>query len=202
MVEEKWLDIKGYEGLYQVSNLGRVRSLDRKAVGKNGIIYTYKGKILDGSYNTDGYKQVKLCRDGKQTTVRVHRLVMTIFCPCDDMDNLEVDHINTIRDDNRLENLKWTSHSENCNNDLTRKKYSVSNGGENNPYYGKKHSKEIREKMSRNSTTKRAVRCIETGEIFDSIIKASEYINLDPANIGRCCNGKRKTAGGYHWEFV
>lgn len=96
---EFWKDIEGYEGLYQVSNIGQVKSLKRN-------------KILKPAPNSCGYLQVCLHKNGKQKTFRIHRLVAEAFLPNED-ELPEVDHINSDKTDNRVANLQWISHVEN-----------------------------------------------------------------------------------------
>lgn len=100
-INEVWRDIKGFEGLYQVSNLGRVKSL------KCG-----KEKILKPGKTTCGYLQVILSKDGKTKAYKVHRLVANTFIP--NPNNLEtVNHINEDKTDNRVENLEWMNYKDN-----------------------------------------------------------------------------------------
>lgn len=115
---EIWKDIEGYEGLYQVSNEGRVKSL-----GGN----RYKViRILDGNVSIQGYNRVNLFKDGKPKTYYIHRLVAEAFIP--NLDNKPcIDHCNTIRTDNRVENLRWCTYEENNNNPITTKKMSEAN---------------------------------------------------------------------------
>ena len=106
--EEIWRSIEGYEGLYEVSNLGRVRSLDR--YGNTGYgIRLYKGKILSQEKDRGGYLNVVLSKKCIKTTFKVHRLVARAFPDiCGEYKKgLVVDHINTVRTDNRAINLKW-----------------------------------------------------------------------------------------------
>lgn len=103
---EIWKDIPNYEGLYQVSDLGRVRSFDRiDALGR-----LRRGRILKHSIVL-GYNKLTLCgRDGSRKEIKVHRLVMLAFCGWSD---LQVNHINGIKTDNRLENLEYVTNREN-----------------------------------------------------------------------------------------
>ena len=124
-MSEIWKDIEGYEGLYQVSNLGRVKSLPH--FRKNGYSgYVTKEKILIPSYQDNGYQIVNLFSDNKRKTHTIHRLVANCFIlnpnnkPC-------VDHINTDKADNRVENLRWVTHKENMNNPITTKKIGKAN---------------------------------------------------------------------------
>jgi len=110
--EEIWKDISGYEGLYQISNFGRVKSLPRVRIG-NGTPYITKGKILKNSLGaTGGYFRVVLCKEHKQTFCYVHRLVADAFIPKIEGKNV-VNHINGLKTDNRVENLEWSTIQDN-----------------------------------------------------------------------------------------
>ena len=112
---EIWKEIKGYEGLYEVSSEGRVRSLDRRVYDKTHQCYrSLKGVILvnrKGNY----YYQVNLCKNGISKNCYVHRLVAETFLSNPD-NKPEIDHINTNYLDNRVENLRFATHKENMNN--------------------------------------------------------------------------------------
>lgn len=108
---EVWKDIKGYEGLYQVSNFGRVRSIDRYVSHpKSGMLYL-KGRPMSLSIR-NGYSVVSLNKNGKATSHLVHRLVAVAF-----IENIEnkpqVNHKNGVKDDNNISNLEWVTASEN-----------------------------------------------------------------------------------------
>ena len=117
---EVWLDIKGYEGHYQVSSIGRVKSLARVVESRKGIFGNKKEKFLLDWDCGKGYRKVKLCKEAIEKSIRVHRLVAETF-----LDNpylkLEVNHINGIKDDNRVENLEWATGSENTIHALNNK---------------------------------------------------------------------------------
>lgn len=114
---EEWREVKGYEGLYEVSNYGNVRSLDRTRVldrGKWGkSTHTFRGKVLSQGNSKDGYKLVVLCDGKKGVTKAVHRLVAEAF-----LENprccLEVNHIDEDKTNNKVENLEWCTHIENA----------------------------------------------------------------------------------------
>lgn len=117
MIEE-WRDVEGFEGFYQVSNLGRVRSLDRivpypnsryvNGVGKREFL----GKILKLNTNKHGYLQVTLRKNGIQTTHKVHQLVAIAFLKKPDF-RCVVNHKNSKRDDNQVDNLEWCTQQQN-----------------------------------------------------------------------------------------
>ena len=165
--KEVWKDIKGYEGLYQVSNLGNVKSLERVSNNGKGK-YVQKERILKAGIRKGGYKAVVLHKDSKGKNFFIHRLVATAFL--DNPFNKEyVDHINTNTGDNRVENLRWVSPKENINNEKTLEKKSEKRG--------------------------RRIVCVNTGEEFKSILEASNKYNVIEGSIRNCLKGRQKTAG-------
>ena len=115
---ELWKDICGYEGRYQVSNWGRIKSLNRTITDCRRRRQIIREKILKPENVDDGYERVSLCRNGGQKHHRVATLVYEAFngpIP----EGLEIDHINGNNRDNRLENLRVCTHKENCNNPIT-----------------------------------------------------------------------------------
>ena len=166
---EIWKDIKGYEGLYQVSNLGNVKSL---AKTRKGI--TNREDIILKLCNKDGYNVVNLWKDKKKKTIKVHRLVAQAFIP-----NIEnkpyINHINAIRNDNRISNLEWCNQSENI-----RHAYNIGNI-----------------KTKRVMQFDKNKRYIKT---WSSIKEAEKILGICGSHISNCCNGIRKSAGGYIWK--
>lgn len=106
-MQEIWKDIENYYGLYQVSNIGNVKSLN--------YLHTGKEKILKPGVNRNGYLQVGLYKNGKCKMLRVHRLVLMTFAPISNMDKLEVNHKDENSQNNSLDNLEWCNKSYNIN---------------------------------------------------------------------------------------
>ena len=136
---EKWKDIKGHEGFYQISDKGRLRSLGREVVDKNGIINRYKGKILKTHANKFGYLHCSLYKSSKVTCARIHKLVAEAFV--DNTDNKpHINHKDGNKQNNTPENLEWCTASENIqhaydnglnyNSERQKKLTSLANRGE------------------------------------------------------------------------
>lgn len=176
-MNEIWKDIVGYEGLYKISNLGNIKSLDRLSFGGKNI----KGRNMCPSLKKDGYLEIPLCKDKKRKYYRVHRLVAIAFIP-----NIEnkpcIDHINTITTDNRVENLRWVTYKENSNNQITRNHISKSTKGK--------------------SSKSRKVICIETNKEYESIKEAAKELGLNYNNIMKVCQKKQQTTGGLNFRYA
>lgn len=113
MLDEIWKDIKGYEGYYQISNFGNVRSLDRW-VKDNGTPVFKQGMLLNPVKQSVGYLQIALNVEGKVKKKYIHRLVMEAFNPTDNP-KLEINHIDENKENNMITNLEWVTHKENIN---------------------------------------------------------------------------------------
>ena len=122
---EEWKDVVGYEGIYQVSSLGRIKSLERmRCHGK-----TYKEKIKC-SHLINGYVVVMLFKNGKHKNCKVHRLVAEAFIPKPENKPC-IDHIDTNRENNCVENLRWVTYQENYHNPLSLKAQREARGRRN-----------------------------------------------------------------------
>ena len=131
-MNEIWKDIDGYNGIYQVSNLGRIKSVARFRKGKNNSLVPLPEKIMKIQDRGRGYLYVNFgmgCKHRKY----IHRLVAEHFIPNPE-NKPEIDHINTDRTDNRVENLRWVTHKENMNNSLTIQKCKIAKGYEKIPF--------------------------------------------------------------------
>jgi len=114
---EEWKDIKGYEGLYQISNYGNVRSLDKYVNHSRKGKRLIKGKIMSATDNGNGYKIVGLKKDGKRRNHYIHRLVADAFIPNPDKKNC-VNHIDYNRSNNNANNLEWCTTKENIHHSI------------------------------------------------------------------------------------
>lgn len=193
-MEEKWVDIKGYEGYYQVSNFGRVKSLARKENRKwgNKVIE----KILKGSVNPIGYLGFCLRKENTEKTIRIHVLLAKHFIP--NPNNYPVvRHLNDIKSDNRLENLAWGTHADNSKdaikNGLTQKgeksHFFGKRGAETAAHYriGEKHP--LFGKKGKDSHSSKMVLDTQTGIFYDSVWEAAQSTNFSKSHLAAMIRG-------------
>lgn len=203
---EEWRDIPGYKGLYQVSSAGNVKSLPK--------YHSKIEKMLKGYTDKDGYIKVRLCLNTKiRKSHFVHRLVAISFIN-NEKCLPEVDHINTIKNDNRVENLRWCDHKSNINNATTLKKKSESRKGiifseetlrkMSNAKKGKKLRPNVVSKIIERN--QKPVKMIDNSRktiaVFTSMKEAGIMTGINPRRISDVCLNKRNKAGGYIWERV
>ena len=183
-MDEIWRDVVGYEGVYQVSNFGNVRSLDKNRAYKNTTRHI-KGKILK-SCNCLGYKILTLSKDNIKTNYRVHRIVAEHFI--NNPDNKPyVNHIDGNKKNNHFSNLEWCTRSEN-----SLHAYKI---GLQNP------TKYWLGKCGANHHASIKVKCVEDNLLFDSINEASIYYNTQRCSISLVCKGKLKTTAKKHFIY-
>ena len=183
MKEEIWKDIKDYEGMYQVSNMGKVKSLERTVIRKDGIALFVKEKILKHADNGCGYLHIALCANNNQKTCKIHKLVLETFVV--NVNNKRtINHKNGIKHDNRLDNLEYMTHKENV-------QHAIRIGLISN-----EKNKNFRKKVLMLTLDNKPLL------MFDSQAKAGEMTGINYRRISACCTNKEKTAGGYKWEFA
>lgn len=201
---EIWKDIKGFEGLYQVSNEGRVKSLDHIIVCNNGkgiATKLTKGKIKKFTEWTKGYKRVTLSKDGIEKQYSVHRLVAEAFI--DNPYNLPcVNHKDENPSNNVWTNLEWCTHKYNMNYGTCQQRKSEKMKGR----IFEKHFDFNVEKWNHPYKTKekKVYQYTLDGKlinVYDSLREASRKSNTPASNISCVCNGKQKTARGYIWGY-
>ena len=173
-VEEIWKDIPGYNGRYQASNLGRVRSTDKIVLKRNGASEIYKGKVLRLFEATGGYMYVTIAKEpNKFHARRLHRVIAETFIP--NPQNLpQINHINEDKKDNRVENLEWCTGKYNANYGHRIEKFALS--------------------MKNNSTLSKEVNQYDLNgsylNTFSSAAEAARTLNLGNTaaiRIGQCC---------------
>ena len=176
-INEEWRDIVGYEGLYQVSNLGRIKSLRNN---KNNP----REKILKLKLVKNGYYIIFLYKNGKPKWYYVHRLVAIAFIP--NPYNLpQVNHIDENKTNNCVENLEW------CN-----QKYNVN--------YGTCIERRIKKLKNRKDLSKPILQFDLEGKLineYPSINEVERQTGFKNPNICKCLKGKTKTCGGFLWKY-
>ena len=178
MNNEVWKDIVGYEGLYQVSNMGQVRSLDRVITMKNGVNQFHKGYIIKSKANNSGYLTVNLHKNGVSSTKTIHRLVALHFVD-GYFDGAEVNHKDENKLNNSHDNLEWVNKDTNLNYGTRIDRCSVQS-----------NKKVIQ--LDENYTIVK---------IWDGIRIVERETGFNRTSIIRCCKGKQKTAYGFHWKY-
>ena len=177
---EQWKDIEGYEGHYQVSNLGRVKSLQRVVKSKSKGTRLVKERILSAAINKNGYYCVVLSILGKRKNMSVHRLVATTFIQ-NPLGFNEINHKDENKLNNNANNLEWCDRVYNAN-------------------YGTGVNRCSQKKWKPVAMINKDTKQVE--RTFRSAREASSNTGIDFRRISSVCNNKRKSAGGYIWKFV
>lgn len=153
---EVWKEVEGYEGVYEISNLGRIKSLSRTVPSTNGSFRTKKEKILK-QYNNN-YLTVNFYENKKNKLILIHRLVAKAFIK--NLNNKkQVNHINGIKTDNRVENLEWSTAKENINHSW-KNNLSKSRSGEKHHNSKLTHQDVINIKEMRKTNTAKQIAII------------------------------------------
>ena len=189
-MEEIWKWIDGYENMYQVSNIGHVRSVDRYVyceVSPNKLQHLF-GKALKIRTDKKGYATVGLSKDGKQKVGKIHRLVAQAFIP-NPLNLPQVNHIDGNKTNNNVLNLEWCDNSYN-------QKHAWAHGLQ--PSY---------EESNGRGRPAKAVAMLDlnTGEVlrtFDTLASVKRETGINQFNVRSVCVGDRHHAGGYGWKFI
>lgn len=190
-MEEIWKDIEGYEGLYRVNTNGVVESLPREVINGTGGRFMSKPKIMNHHKDNMGYIRVALCKNGKMTKTKLHRILAIAFIPNPE-NKPQINHINSIRDDFRLENLEWVTAGENlkhCYGHNRKKRFSPMDGMYNN----------------RNYIPRDVNQYTLDGEFvayYESLADAERKTGISKSSIGNNCAGQRKTCSGFIFKYA
>ena len=180
-MQEIWKDIKDYEGLYQVSNLGRVK---RITFINNKTVKTTNRILSNGKSDKNQYIQLKLSKDGSKKDIYLHRLVAQAFIP-NPNNYSEINHIDGNKRNNCIANLEWCSHKTNIqhahNTGLIKLKYGKDNSAS---------KKVIQYDLFMN----------EIG-IYESTLDVERKLGYSHSGIADCCRGRTKTSHGYVWKY-
>jgi hypothetical protein len=183
MKNEIWKAVVGYEGLYEVSNLGNVRSLNFNRTGKIQNLILHKLR--------KDYFNVTLSFKNTTTAFSVHRIVAIAFIPNPE-NKRTVNHKNGIPSDNSVENLEWMTYGENI-------KHAYD-------YLGKKPNKTGLGKLGKLNGNSKPINQFSLDGIFirywDSASQIKIELKFSTGDISSCCTGKHKTCGGFKWEFA
>jgi len=177
---ELWKTIKDYEGYYEVSNMGNIRSIDRVINHPTKGAIKRKGRILKSAPNGKGYLTVMLCKNGVDRTLVVHRIVANGWVK-NTQNNPQVNHINGIKTDNRVENLEWCDNSYNM-------EHAINNGL-------------FKERIHKSRKPVVLIKDHSTIS-FNSGLSAAKYFNTSSGAIGNVLNGTRKSIKGYLVEYL
>ena len=187
ITDEIWKDIKGFEGLYQVSNKGRIKRLYRPVIDKRGIVQIFNESLLTCTINVYGYYQTTLRKNGRKINIKLHRCVAEAFID-NPYNKPLVDHIDGNKLNNTSDNLRWVTNSENILNENTYNRFKE------NVTKARKSERIPVHQLDDNYNI------IKT---FDSVDDAAKELKCSAPLIRNACkvNHKHYKAKGYHWSY-
>ena len=177
---EIWKDIQGYEGFYQISNLGNVKSLERVVDKGNGILQHRKERIMNKRESVDGYYIAKLNVNKKSTSIAIHILVARHFI--DNPNNYpEVNHKDCNRKNNQVDNLEWCTHQQNVEHSKQLGHYKTKSGCDNPNYKNdtlktKYKNNPTLAKINNSRPREQNGRCVKIRMINNDVIKDFNFI--------------------------
>lgn len=200
MEKEIWKPIPGYEGYYKISNFGKVKSVDRYVLNSardNGHAHHVSAKLKKSTINAMGYPCVTLCKNRRSIQVPIHKLLMEAFVPKPEGKS-EIDHINTIKTDNRLSNLRWVTHKENMNNATTLSHFSIDANSEEQ----KRKRLESRKVKGGITSPITVYQYTKEGEFvaeYSSTFEAQRATGIHCTGIRRALDDNTQAAGNFMW---
>lgn len=186
-MKEEFRWIKGFEGYYMVSNLGRIYSFPHY----DDLMRKHGGYFMSTQISPNGYEIVHLMLNGKRTAKYVHRVLAESFIP-NPLGKKEIDHIDTNKRNNSINNLRWCTRSENCRNEITYSRFVKSKKmrlicGDKNPF------------------SRRVAQYDTKGNFiaeYESCGDAFRKTGISRDSIQQCASGKRKFGCGYIWKYT
>lgn len=178
-MEEIWKSVPEYEGYYEASNLGRIKSLPR-----NGTV-KYE-RILKGKLTWDGYLEIALNKKGVKKNIRIHRVIASTWIPNPDK-KTQVNHKNFDRLDNKVDNLEWATPKENIIHAY---------------YHGDKLKNSLDKATQMNPYTTKKIKCLTNCKIYNSIDEARKDLKIGcSSSISAVCRGKSRHTKGFEFEY-
>ena len=180
-IEEIWKPVVGYEGIYEVSSLGRVKSCERTIIRSNGREINFPDKIMKPSINHKGYLIIDLRKNGNRQGGFIHRLVGKAFID-NPLNKERINHKNGDKTDNRVQNLEWVTNQENM-------AHAYKFLGRTNKAASESRKRIVEQLNGDGSIV----------NIFESIKEAFDKTGIN--NISAVCRGIKQNAGGYKWRY-
>lgn len=195
-MKEVWQPVKDYEGLYEVSSLGRIRSLNHAVIDSCGKKQHFKGRLLKPCCTSGNYLIVTLHKGSQKKNFLVHRLVASAFVP-NPHNYPQINHKDENKHNNKISNLEWcTAHYNNFYGSHMRRAIVTRRSNVNWKRSIVKNA-EARKKT--------VIQCNMNGQtlkVWPSLSEVEKKLKINRSNISACCHGRRENAGGYVWKLV